>query len=285
MYRLPAIFFLLLMTVVVVGCGDQHSTGDNIPSPNGSDLRGRLTLTGSSTVAPLAAELGKRFERLHPGVRIDVQSGGTGTGIADARTGVADIGMASRPLKDSEMDLTAHHIAADGVALIVHASNPVTEVSAEHVVAIYTNGAHNWNEVGGPDLEITVVHKAEGRATLEVFLKHFKIDNPTVKADVIVGDNEHGIKTVAAAKGAIGYVSIGTAEADAKAGVLIKLLPLNGVAATTDNVASGKFLMSRPLHFVTIEDPPPLAAAFIQFCQSQEVHDTIVAQYFVPVPH
>ena len=266
-----------LMLVMTVGCRETKSPAD------GNGLNGRLTLTGSSTVAPLATELAKRFEQLHPGVRIDVQSGGSGKGIADARVGVADIGMASRALKDGESDLTAHQVAADGVCLIVHASNAVSELTNEQLVAIYTGQISNWNEVGGADLPITVVHKAEGRATLEVFLKYMGIKNPSVKADVIVGDNEHGVKTVAGAEAAIGYVSIGTAEADAKAGVPIKLLPVGGVAASTENVASGAFPMSRPLNFVTDGSPEPLALAFIQFCQSKEAHDVVVAQYFVPV--
>lgn len=244
-----------------------------------------LTITGSSTVAPLAAEIAKRFEKLHPGVRIDVQTGGSGKGIADVRSGIADVGMASRPLKEGEEDLTAHGIAVDGVCLIVHASNAVTEIPDDKVAGIYTGRIDNWQQIGGPELPITVVHKAEGRATLEVFLEHYKLMNPSVQADVIVGDNQHGIKTVAATPGAIGYVSIGTAEADAAAGVPIKLLPLGGVAATTANVASGAFPMSRPLNLITAGEPGPLAVAFIDYCQSEAVHDLIAAQYFVPLKH
>lgn len=268
-----------LMAAVSPGCGQHHS------SPEGGGLNGKLTLTGSSTVAPLAAELAKRFEQLHPNVRIDVQSGGSGKGIADARTGVADIGMASRALKKGEADLTAHQIAADGVGLIVHSSNPVLELTNEQIVSIYTDQVRRWNEVGGRDVPITVVHKAEGRATLEVFLAYFQMKNPAIKPDVIVGDNEHGVKTVAGSEGAIGYVSIGTAEADMKAGVPIRLMSVAGVAATTANVASGEFPMSRPLNYVTGDDPSQLSIAFIEFCQSKEVHDLIVSQYFVPIQH
>lgn len=240
-------------------------------------------VTGSSTVAPLVTEMAKRFERQHPGIRIDVQTGGSGKGIADARNGVADIGMASRSLKQEESDLDAHRIAADGVSLIVHASNPVTELTNQQVCDIYCGKINNWKQVGGPDLEINVVHKAEGRATLEVFLKYFRLRNPQVEPDVIVGDNEHGIKTVAAAAGAIGYVSIGTAEANAEAGVAIRLLPVGGVNATTSHVASGEFPVSRPLNLVTFGSSSDLAREFIRFCQSEEVHDLVVSQYFVPV--
>ncbi|MBB3205552.1 phosphate transport system substrate-binding protein [Rhodopirellula rubra] len=269
---------LFLLCLTLVGCTSSPST-----QSGSSELSGQLTLTGSSTVAPLATEIAKRFEQQHPKVRIDVQTGGSGKGIADVRLGVADIGMASRPLAADEADLTAHRIAADGVGLIVHDSNPIKELSQEQIIAIYTDKINNWKEVGGEDKEITVVHKAEGRATLEVFLKHFGIENPSVKGDVIVGENEHAVKTVAGTEGAIGYVSIGTAEADIESGVRIRLLPLDAVKANTENVASGAFPMSRPLNLVTANSPSPLASTFIQFCQSADVHDLVKSQYFVPI--
>jgi phosphate transport system substrate-binding protein len=271
----------IVLGLLVTGCGPTQSEGQ--AQNGGKRLEGRLTLTGSSTVAPLVTEIAKRFEQLNPGVRIDVQTGGSGKGIADARMGVADIGMASRALKSDESDLISHQIAADGVGLIVHQSNPISELTADQVIAIYQDRVNNWKEVGGKDQEITVVHKAEGRATLEVFLQHFGIENPTVKADVIVGENEHGVKTVGGAEGSVGYVSIGTAEADIEAGVPIRLLPLGGIEASTANVASGDFPMSRPLNLITTHSPSPLASEFIRFCQSSEVHDLVKSQYFVPV--
>ena len=250
---------------------------------DGDRFSGKLMVTGSSTVAPLVSEIAKRFEELHPGVRVDVQTGGSGKGIADARIGVADIGMASRALKDDESDLVAHQIAADGVGLIVHKTNAIETLTPEQVIAIYSDDMNDWKDAGGKTQEITVVHKAEGRATLEVFLKHFQIENPSVKADVIVGDNEHGVKTVAGNPGAIGYVSIGAAEANMEDGVPIRLLPLEGVEATTANVANGKFPMSRPLNLVTSGESSDLATEFIRFCQSADVHDLVKSQFFVPI--
>ncbi|PQO25286.1 ABC transporter substrate-binding protein [Blastopirellula marina] len=273
------LFAALLLSVA--GCRGT-STAETTPA-NGDALAGRLSLTGSSTVAPLVTEIAKRYEQLHPQVRIDVQTGGTGKGITDTRIGTADIGMGSRPLKADEADLVPYQIAADGVGLIVHAENPIRELTAEQIIDIYTDKIQNWKEVGGEDQPITVVHKAEGRATLEVFLQHFAIDNPTIQADVIVGENQHAIKTVAGGKWAIGYVSIGTAEADIEAGVPIRLLPLDGVAASTPNVASGEFPMSRPLSLITTRSPAALAKSFIEYCQSAEVHDLVKSQYFVPV--
>ncbi|MEQ9408119.1 MAG: phosphate ABC transporter substrate-binding protein [Fuerstiella sp.] len=274
----------MLTAMIASGCREDSSAAAKATDQSGAknQLTGRLTLTGSSTIAPLAAEIARRFEQQHPGVRIDVQSGGSGKGIADVRAGTADIGMASRALKAGEQDLEAYPIAADGVCLIVHARNEISQLDNDQVISVYTDRINNWKQLGGADLPITVVHKAEGRATLEVFLSYLGMENPAIHPDVIVGDNEHGIKTVAGAPGAVGYVSIGTAEANISAGVPIRMLPMQGVPATTENVATGRFPMSRPLNLVTSASPAPLSRAFIDYCQSEEVHDLIVAQYFVP---
>ena len=232
-------------------CG---SSSEEAGSESG-ESSGQLVLTGSSTVAPLATEIGKRFEEAHPDVQVDVQTGGSSRGIADVRSGVADIGMASRSLKDEENDLLGYTLALDGVSLIVHRDNPVQALSDDQVRSIYTGETTNWNEVGGNDAPITVVNKAEGRSTLELFLEHFGLEGTDVQADTVIGDNEQGIKTVAGDPNSVGYVSIGTAEFDAADGVPIKLLPAGGVEASTENVRNGTFPISRPLNLVTESQP------------------------------
>jgi phosphate transport system substrate-binding protein len=244
---------------------------------------GKIVLTGSSTVAPLAAEIGKRFESLRPGVRIDVQTGGSGRGITDARQGLSDIGLVSRPLKDDEKDLIAFPIARDGVCVILHKSNPVASLSDEQVAGIYTGKLSNWKEVGGKDASITVVNKAEGRSTLELFCQYYRLKNADIKAHVVIGDNAQGIKTVAGNVDSIGYVSIGTAEVEAGQGTAIRLLAVGGVAATIENVGNGRFPLSRPLNLVVKKTPEGLAKDYIDFARSEKVHDLVRGQYFVPI--
>lgn len=243
----------------------------------------KLVLTGSSTVAPLAAEIGKRFEERNPGVRVDVQSGGSSRGVADARSGLADIGMASRAANSDEADLKFFAIARDGVGVIVHRNNPVRSLTDEQIVAIYTEKTADWSAVGGKPGRITVVNKAEGRSTLELFLHYFKLKNSDVKAQVVIGDNQQGIKTVAGNPGSIGYVSIGSAEYEAGHGAPVKLLPMGGVAASVENVRNGSFPLARPLNLITKAEPSGLAKRFIDFARSKDVHDLIEAQFFVPV--
>ncbi|WP_415058889.1 phosphate ABC transporter substrate-binding protein [Halopseudomonas sp.] len=241
----------------------------------------RLTITGSSTVAPVISDIGKAFEQANPGTRIDVQTGGSSRGIADAREGRADIGMVSRALNDNENDLAAYPFAMDGISIITHASNPVNALSRENTIAIFTGKITNWKALGGPDRPITVVNKAEGRSTLELFLAFFQLKNSDIRAQVVIGDNQQGIKTVAGNPGAIGYVSIGTAEFEAEYGTPIKLLPMADIAPTTAHVADGSYPLSRQLNLVTAGPAGGLAAEFIAFAQSASANALISEHFFV----
>lgn len=137
--------------------------------------------------------------------------------------------------------------------------------------------------MGGKNAPITVVNKAEGRSTLELFLDYFGLSNREIHAHVVIGDNEQGIKTVAGNPHSIGYVSIGTAQYDATHGVPIRLLPLNTIPASLKTVREGTFPLSRPLTLVTKTEPAGLAETFLQFVRSPEVHDLILHHYFVPL--
>ena len=273
MLRTYLLVALACLSVGTLGC---------VPTPN--QRKGKLVLTGSSTVAPLAVEMGKRFEAENPHVRVDVQTGGSSRGVNDTRSGLNDIGLVSRPLNSDETDLHAFPIALDGVCVILHKDNPVAVLSEAQIADIYTGKITNWKDVGGPDAKITVVNKAEGRSTLELFCLFYKLKNSDIKAHVVIGDNEQGIKTVSGNPHAIGYVSVGTAEYDAEHGTPIKLLPVGGVAATSGNVANRTFPLSRPLNLVTKGPPTGFAKEFIDFATSDKVFDLIREQSFVPMP-
>ncbi|MBD2361009.1 phosphate ABC transporter substrate-binding protein [Anabaena minutissima FACHB-250] len=282
MTKLKTLVFITVGFIICLGL-QSCTQPSKIAAQENDKLQGKLVLTGSSTVAPLAAEIGKRFESEYPDVRVDVQTGGSSRGIADARTGVANIGMVSRSLKDEEQDLQAFTIARDGIGIILHKDNPVKALSNQQIVNIYAGKINNWQQFNGENATITVVNKAEGRSTLELFLGYFKLKNSDIKPSVVIGDNQQGIKTVAGNPNSIGYVSIGTAEFSLNNGVPIKLLPLNGVTATTENVQNETFPLSRPLNLVTKTKPQGLDKAFIEFAQSPQVHDIVKKQDFVPV--
>ncbi len=126
---------------------------------------------------------------------------------------------------------------------------------------------------------------AAGPTVLKLFLHHLDLQNSDVRAHVILGDNQQGIKTVAGNPNAIGYVSIGSAEYEAQHDAAIKLLPLDGVAASVENVQNGTFPLARPLNLVTRSEPTGISKSFIEFARSGQVDDLVTAQYFVPVAH
>lgn len=277
--RIP---LLIAAVFSLVACQNKGETDPASGKPAPAEQK--LVITGSSTVAPLVSEIGKRFEKSHPSARVDVQTGGSQRGVTDADQGLADIGMASRSQKPEDPSgLVFTPIANDGVTLIVHKDNPVAELTREQVVDIYTGKIASWKEVGGKDAPITVVNKAEGRSTLELFLSYYKLKNEDIKASVVIGDNQQGIKTISGNPDAIGYVSIGTAEYDATHGVPIKMLPQDGVEASIENVRLGRFGLSRPLSLVTKGEPTGLKKEFIDFARAEAQQDIVQEQYFVPL--
>lgn len=274
----------LIITAVcfLVACNNQQSTFSN-SGASASSLAGKLIVTGSSTIAPLAAELAKQFESMHSNVKIDVQTGGSSRGISDVRQQISDIGMVSRQLKAAETDLSSHLLAKDGVSIIVHKNNPISELSEQQIKQIYLGEITNWKKLGGHDVKITVINKAEGRSTLEVFLKHFQLKNTAIKPTIIIGDNEQAIKLVANNTSAIAYVSIGTAEYDIALNVPIRTLPLNGIEASTKTVLSNQFPLSRELNLITKGELSTLSKAFIEYTRNSTISSTIEEFGFVPV--
>jgi len=243
----------------------------------------RISIVGSSTLSALLSEMGKAYEQVNPGVRIDVQSGGSSRGIMDVRAGTALLGMVSRELKPDERNLHNILIARDGIGMIVNEKNPVTGLSNEQVFGIYTGQITNWKDVGGDDLAITVVSKAEGRSTLEVFSDYFGVSYREIRAHVIIGDNQQGIQTVGGSAAAIGYVSIGSAEYEAEQGAEIRLISLEGQLPSTESVASGGYPISRELNLVYKEPLTEQARDFLTFARSREAAELVSRLYMIPV--
>lgn len=283
--RITAALTLLSMALFLgLGCSGASAyegTGKKAAASSGK-LAGKLVITGSGTMAPMVAEIAKRFQRLHPEVQIDVQAGGSGRGLSDARQGKADIGMVSRALTEEEGDVYGYPIARDGICMVVHKDNPVQTLTSQQVVKIYTGKIANWKKVGGKDTPIAVMNAEAGRSSAELFTHYFDVKYDDVKAQRVLGDNPARIKAIAENPEAIIYMSVGEAERSAQAGAPIKLLPLDGVAATSKNIRSGNFPISRALTLVSKELPKGLVKEFINFSLSPQVTEIIVKHDFVP---
>lgn len=241
-----------------------------------------IVITGASTIAPLIQEIAHRYEELNSQVAIDVQTGGTSRGISDARRKIADVGMVSRALFPDEKDVTPSLLARDGIAIIVHKSNPVTALTEEQIRQIYRGAVANWSAVGGLDAAISVVNKAEGRSTLDVFLAFTKLTAKEVKAHVVIGDNEQAVKVVTGDPRAIGYVSVGTAEFHIQNRTPLKMIGLGPIAPSTANVANGTYAAARELNLVTFGPVQPHVAAFVTFATSEKNYDLVREYFFVP---
>jgi phosphate transport system substrate-binding protein len=272
---------LLVATLIGGGCSDENGQQKGQPT-SPEKLPGKIRLAGSSTMAPLLEALGRRFQKLHPEVVIEVETGGSARGIHDVRDGSCDIGMVGRPLKDDERDLIGFPVARDGVCLIVHKDNLVKSLSSEQVVGIYTGKITNWKEAGGNDATITAINRPEGRAQSELFTQFFKMRSEDFKVAGVAGDNQEGIKAIVENSNAIAYMSIGEAEIRVGQGMPVKSLLMNGITATSRNVRNGHFPIQRPLMLVTRTLPSGLMKAFIDFALSPNATGTIREYGFVP---
>ena len=121
----------------------------NTGSYQTSGQSGKITIAGSSSVTPVMEKLKEAYIVLNPDVSVDIQQNDSTTGMNSAIEGICDIGMASRDLKDSEIEkgLTATKIAIDGIAVIVNNGNPINELSSEQVKSIFTGEAATWGDV------------------------------------------------------------------------------------------------------------------------------------------
>lgn len=125
------------------GYVSQGSTG----AFEGELPEGKITVGGSSSVTPVMEKLKEAYIALNANATIEVQQSDSTTGMTSTMDGTYDIGMASRDLKDSEAELTGTTIAMDGIAVIVNKANPVSDISSEDVMKIYTGETTDWSEI------------------------------------------------------------------------------------------------------------------------------------------
>jgi phosphate transport system substrate-binding protein len=236
-----------------------------------------VVFAGSSTIGPIFQGL-EPFYAKH-GIKIQVQGGGSSVGVKSARERLALFGMASRELSAQEKAELAHvTIARDGVAIIVHSSNPLSDVNSELIREIYGGKRSQWD--GGQP--ITVINKEAGRATLEVFEEHFGLKGSIRKDAVIIGPNGQAVASVARDPNAIAYVSIADAKAAHDNGTAIKLLALDGMAPTAENVSSGAYKLSRPLNVVYLPENKEKAESLLKLLATPEARAEMMRLSFVP---
>lgn len=243
-----------------------------------TNLSGTVNEAGSTSVQPLAELMADGFHQINPKVTINISGGGSSAGVKAAAAGTVDIGAASREIKMSEPDLIPFCIARDGVAIVVHSSNSVTDLTIEQLAKIYAGEIINWKDVGGTDGTIVVVSREEGSGTREVFEAF--VTGPLgkkIKADALFFDSNGAVRTkVGAEKNAVGYLSFGYT-------VGLKAVSINNVMPTVENAQNGQYPITRRLYFLTKSVPTGIVKAFIDYCRGPEGQKIAQAEGYVPL--
>jgi len=248
----------------------------------------KVTYKGSTTVLPLAQLLS---EALAPNVVFSVQGGGSGTGIAALIDGTTDIAGSSRYMKIEEFEKAVANgvmpyiweVAIDALAIAVHASNPIDQITYEDLRRIYLGEAENWSELGGAEMPIVVVSRDTSSGTYGTF-KEVILENEEVTSGALFQSSNGAVATtIALTPGAIGYVGLGYLQPSLKALPLAKTAEGPFIAASTETALSYEYPLSRPLFMITSGYPQGAVAQVIRFALSDEGQRTVLEAGYAPI--
>jgi phosphate transport system substrate-binding protein len=236
-----------------------------------------LTLSGSTSLQPLAEKWADAYHAQHPEVSIAVQGGGSTAGVQATISGAAQVGMVSRALTSAERRVVdAVPVARDGIALVVHPSNPLADVSPGQVRAVYAGRIENWEQLAGPQLPITVITREEGSGTRAAF-ESTVMRGDGIASSALVQDSTGAVRQmVSDDPAAIGYISIGLVDSTVKA------LRLNGSEPNERNIDNGTYLLVRPFSFAVRGKPVPTLAKFIAWVVGPEGNELARREGMLP---
>ena len=239
-----------------------------------------VSTDGSTSMEKVILSLAEQYMADNQGVNVTYNPTGSGTGITAALEGRCDIGLSSRALKDSEIasGLTQTIVALDGIAIIVNADNPVSDLTIDQIAGLYNGTYTNWSEVGGADAPVVPIGREAGSGTRDGFESITGTEDACVYSQELTSTGAV-ITAVSQNPGAIGYASLAS-NLDA-----VKTLTVEGVAPTEDTVKSGDYKIQRPFVFATSSEAPLSDAAqkFFDYCVSAEAAPIIAGAGAVPV--
>jgi phosphate transport system substrate-binding protein len=239
--------------------------------------QGGLTVVGSTSVQPFAEVLAEEYMAHHSQGKIYVQGGGSSAGIEAVRTEAAQVGMSSRELLPEEHDLIGVPIAYDAIAIIVHPTNPLTNLNIDQIKRIFSRQMTHWSEAGGRNQPITLVTREEGSGTRESF-QHLIMGKMEISLAALVQDSNGAIRQVVADDpNAIGYISLGLVNERVKA------LQIDGVEANVENIKKRRYQFVRPFLFVFKTQPQGMAKNFLYYILSPEGQKLLVQEGLVSV--
>ena len=279
----------LLLLVLLAACRGAGAPEAKDAGAGGASQKTLLTVKGSDTMVVLVQRWAEAFMARNPGVQLQVTGGGSGTGFAALLNGTTDLAMASRPIQAKEAaEVQRRHgvgavertVAKDGVAFYVYPANPLVHLTAEQLRGIYVGDITNWKQVGGPDARI-IVYSRESSSGTYAFVKEHLLGGEDFTAEALTLPGTSAVvHAVSLERHGIGY-------GGAAFGHGARELPLRvgseDVAPTQENVASGRYPLSRGLLLYTRGEPTGLARRFVDFALSDEGQALAARAGFFPV--
>ena len=255
---ITVILALACIAALFVGCGKQTS--------------GSVSTDGSTSMEKVIGALGESFMAKFEGTTFTYNPTGSGSGIKAVQAGTCDIGLASRNLKDEEKSsgLKQTVLAYDGIAIIVHPDNPVSDLDVETIAKIYTGEITNWKDVGGNDAQIVLIGREAGSGTRDGFESITGTEGACQYRQELTSTGDV-ITTVSQNPDAIGYASLASLKDSVKA------VSVGGVKPTEASVKDGSYVIQRPFVLVTVEgkELSETAQKFFDYVTSAEAADVI----------
>ena len=278
MKKFIALALALVMALSLVACGNSNSdnSGDNAADNNGGDaaITGTVSTDGSTSMEKVIGALSESFMAANGGVTVNYNPTGSGSGITAVQEGTCDIGLSSRALKDEEKaaGLKETILAYDGIAIIVHPDNPVSDLTLEQIAKLYTGEITNWKDVGGNDAEVVLIGREAASGTRDGFESITGTKDACQYRQELTSTGDV-ITAVSQNPDAIGYASLASVKDTVKA------LNVNGVTPSEATVKDGSYTVQRPFVLVTVEGKAlsPAAQAFFDYALSADAAPIISA--------
>ena len=279
MKKIMALVLTAVMSLALLaGCGNQANdntnTGDNSVNNNGgaAAISGTVSTDGSTSMEKVIGALSESYMAVNKDVTVNYNPTGSGAGITAVQEGTCDIGLSSRALKDEEKaaGLKETVLAYDGIAIIVHPDNPVSDLSIEQIAQLYTGEITNWKDVGGNDAQVVLIGREAASGTRDGFESITGTKDKCQYRQELTSTGD-GITAVSQNPDAIGYASLASIKDSVKA------LNVDGVTPSEASVKDGSYKVQRPFVLVTVEGKALSEAAqsFFDYVTSADAADII----------